>query len=73
MMPLVVRYSPNPNAFMAGSGHTTQRGGNVPAEIPEMNIEVLQNEKSRNNSKSERVQNRLNDEPLDSAYTPMYH
>ena len=56
------------NALMAGSGHTTQRGWNIPAERPEMNTEVLRNEKPGNNSKSERVQNRLNDEPTNNAY-----
>ena len=56
------------NAIVAGSGHVTQKGWNVPAEGPETNTEVLRNEKDRNNSKSERVQNRLNDGPTDRAY-----
>ena len=56
------------NVLMAGSGHTTQRGWNVPAERPEMSTEVLRTEKSRNSSKSERDQNRLNVEPTDNAY-----
>ena len=53
---------------MAESGHVTQKGWNVPAERPEINTEVLRNEKARNNSKSELVQKRLNDEPTDNAY-----
>ena len=56
------------NAIMAGSGHVTQNGWNVPAEEAETNTEVLRNEKPRNNSKSELVQNRLNDGPIDNAY-----
>ena len=56
------------NAIMAGSGRVTQKGWNVLAEGPEINTEVLRNEKARNNSKSELVQNRLNDEPGDNAY-----
>ena len=59
-----------PNALRAGSGHTTQRGWNIPTERPEMRMrtELLRNEKSRNSSKSERVQTRFNDEPTDNAY-----
>ena len=33
-----------------------------------MNTEVLRNENPRNNLKSERIRNRLNDEPTDSDY-----
>ena len=43
------------NVFMAGSGHMTQKGLNVPAEGPEIYSEVLRSENSRNNLKSERV------------------
>ena len=57
-----------PNALMTGSGHTTQRGWNVPVERPKLNMKVLRNEKSRNISKSERVQNHPKDEPMDNAY-----
>ena len=39
-----------------------------PDEGPETNTEALRNEKARNNSKSELVQNRLNDGPIDNAY-----
>ena len=56
------------NAMMAGSGQVTQKEWNVPAERPETNTEVLPNKKARNNSKSELVQNRHNDGPIDNAY-----
>ena len=39
------------NAIMAESGHVTQKGWDVPAERPEINTEVLRNEKARINSK----------------------
>ena len=61
-----------PNAIMAGSGHMTQKGWNLPAEGPETNTEVLRNEKARNNSKSELVQNRVNDGPIDNAHDTKY-
>ena len=69
-VPLVVRYQILPqiqNAIMVRSGHVTQKGWNVPAERPETNGEVLRNEKARNNSKSERVQNSLTDETTNQA------
>ena len=53
---------------MAGSGHMTKKGWNVPAEGPETNTEVLRNVKARKNSKSELVQNRLSDGAIDNAY-----
>ena len=56
------------NVLMAGSGHKTQKGLNVPAKGPEIDSEVLRREKSRNNLKSEQVENRPNDEPADDAY-----
>ena len=56
------------NANMAGSGHVTQKGRNVPAERPETNTEVFRGEKARNNSKSELVQNCLNDGITENAY-----
>ena len=56
------------NALMTGPGHTTHRGWNVPAERPEMNTEILRIDNPRNNLKSERIRNRLNDEPTDNAY-----
>ena len=55
------------NVLMAGSGHVTQKGWNVPAEGPEIDPEVLRSENSRNNLKSERVRNRLIDEPMDNS------
>ena len=56
------------NALIAGSAHMMPKGLNVPTERPEYKTEALRNEKSRNNSKCERVRNRLNDEPTDNAY-----
>ena len=56
------------NAIMTGSGHLTQKKWNVPTESPETNAEVLRNEKTRNNPKSEPVHNRLNDESTYNAY-----
>ena len=53
---------------MAGSGQVTQKGWNVPSEGPETNTKVLPKKKARNNSKSELVQNRPNDGPIDNAY-----
>ena len=48
------------NATMAGSGHVTKKGWNVPAERLETNSEVLQNVGTRDNLRSEHVQNRHN-------------
>ena len=56
------------NVLRAGSGHMTQKGWNVSTEGPEIDPEVLRSENSRNNLKSERVENRPNDEPADDAY-----
>ena len=50
------------NAIMAGSGHVTRRGWNVPAERPETNSENLRNVGTRDNSRSEHVQNCQNDD-----------
>ena len=47
---------------MAGSRHATGKGWNVLAERPETNSEVLRNVGTRDNSRSERVQNRQNDD-----------
>ena len=49
------------DAIMAGSGHVTRKGWNVPAERPETNSEVLRNVGARDSSRSEHVQNRQND------------
>ena len=56
------------NVLMAGSGHMTQKGWNVPGKGPEIDSEVLRGENSRNNFRSERVRNRLNDESMNNAY-----
>ena len=56
------------NVPMAGSGHVTQKGWNAPAEVPEIDNEVLRSENSRKNLKSKRVRNCLIDEPMDNAY-----
>ena len=56
------------NTIMTGSGHVTQRRWNVPVERPETNAEILQNEKVRNNPKSDLVHNCLNVESTDNAY-----
>ena len=58
------------NVLMAGSGHMTQKGWNVPAEGLESSgdPDVLRSKFSGNNLKSERVRNRLIDEPIDKAY-----
>ena len=60
------------DAILAGSAFVTQKGWNVPAERPEKNAEVLRNERARNNSRSELVQNRLNDGFTDNAYDTIY-
>ena len=62
------------NAIMAGSGHVTRKGWNVPAEGSETSSEVLQNVGTRDNSKSEHVQNRQNDDQLNhNAYVGCIH
>ena len=38
---------------MAGSGHTTKKGWNVPSEGPEINPEDYRSEKTKSNSRSE--------------------
>ena len=57
------------NAIMAGSGHMTRRGWDVPTERRETNSEVLRNVGTRDNSRSEHVQNRQND---DQTYHTAY-
>ena len=56
------------NAFKAGSGQTTQKGWNVPAERPEFDDEDCRNGKIRSNSRNELIRNRLNDDLKDQAY-----
>ena len=46
-------------AIMAGSGHSTKKGWNVPFETPETNPEGLQGKKARNDLRSELTQSRL--------------
>ena len=46
----------------------TEKRWNVSAEGPEINTEVLRNEKVRKRSKDEFAQNRHNDEPIGNAY-----
>ena len=54
---------------MAGSGHVTRKRWNVSAEEPEINPEVLRNAGTRDNSRSEHIQNRQNDDqPNHNAY-----
>ena len=54
-----------PNVIMAGSGHMTKKGWNVPAERPETNTEGLRSEKARNDPRSEQTQGRQHNDPLD--------
>ena len=57
------------NAIMAGPGHLTRKGWDVLTERPETNPEVLRNVGTRDNSRSEHVQNRKNDDqPNHNAY-----
>ena len=57
------------NAIMACSGHVTRKGWNVSAEEPEASSEVLRNAGTRDNSRSEHIQNRQNDDhPNHNAY-----
>ena len=56
------------NALKAGSGHVTQNRWNVPVERPEINPEDHRSEKIRNNSRSEPIRDRLNDNSMDQAY-----
>ena len=57
-----------PSAMEAGSGHVTRNRWNVPAERPEVNPEDYRSEKIRNNSRSEPIRDRLNDDYTDQAY-----
>ena len=56
------------NAFKAGSGHMTRKGWDVPAERPETYTENYRIDKTRSNSSSEPVRNRLNQDCNDQAY-----
>ena len=54
---------------MVGSGHMTRKGWNVSAEKPEANSKVLRNAGTKDNSRSEHIQNCLNDDQFNyNAY-----
>ena len=56
-------------AITVSSGHVTRKGWNVTVERPETNSEVLRNIGSKDNLRSEHVQNRQNDDqPNHNAY-----
>ena len=48
--------------IMAGSGHGTRKGWDVPSERPELNSEVQRNLNTKNNSRYEQYENQLNDD-----------
>ena len=50
------------NAIAAGSGHVPRKRWNVSAERPEANSETLRNVGTTDNSRSEHVHNRQNDD-----------
>ena len=50
------------NVIMAGSGHGTRKGWDVPSERPELNSEVQRNLNTKNNSRYEQYENQLNDD-----------
>ena len=50
------------NVIMAGSGHGTRKGWDVPSERPELNSEVQRNLNTKNNSRYEQNENQLNDD-----------
>ena len=56
------------NASRSGSGHLTQNWWNVPAARPEIDSEDNRCGKSRDNSGSEPIRGRSNDESTDQAY-----
>ena len=58
--------------IMAGSGHTTNRGWNVPAERPEINPEDYRSEKTKSNFRSELTQNCFLDNQQKQAYDTCY-
>ena len=52
------------NVMMAGSGHGTRKGWDVPSERPELNSEVQRNLNAKNNLRNEQDENQLdNDYP----------
>ena len=48
------------NVIMAGSGHETRKGWDVPPERPELNSEVQRNLNTKNNSRNGRYENQSN-------------
>ena len=50
------------NVIMAGSGHGTRKGWDVPSERPELNSEVQRNLNAKNNLRNEQDDNQLNSE-----------
>ena len=48
--------------IMAGSGHGTRKGWDVPSERPELNSEVQRNLNAKNNLRNEQVENQLNND-----------
>ena len=56
------------NALRSGSGLLTQNRWNVPAERPEIDSEGNRHGKTTDNSRSEPIRERPNDESTDQAY-----
>ena len=50
------------NVIMAGSGHGTRKGWDVPSERPELNSEFQRNLNVKNNLRNEQDENQLNSE-----------
>ena len=50
------------NVIMAGSGHGTREGWDVPSERPELTSEVQRNLSARNNLRNEQDENQLNND-----------
>ena len=50
------------NAIMAGSGHGTRKGWDVPSERPELNSEVQRNLNAKNILRNEQDENQLNND-----------
>ena len=50
------------NVIMAGPGHGTRKGWDVPSERPELNPEVQRNLNAKNNLRNEQHENQLNDD-----------
>ena len=48
------------NVIMAGSGHGTRKGWDVPSERPELNSEVQRSLNAKNNLRNEQEENQLN-------------